>query len=69
MIYALFGGFHLFRSSIKKIQKISDSLKQMGVKAIAPCHCTGDKPCEWCRFKNVVLKCKKLNNLLQASSY
>ena len=42
-IYALFGGFHLFRSSIKNIHNISDSLKKMDVKVIAPCHCTGDK--------------------------
>jgi 7,8-dihydropterin-6-yl-methyl-4-(beta-D-ribofuranosyl)aminobenzene 5'-phosphate synthase len=42
-IYALFGGFHLFRSSTNKIHKISDILKEMEVKVIAPCHCTGDK--------------------------
>lgn len=41
-ILALFGGFHLFRSSNKKISNIINNLKQMHVKTIAPCHCTGE---------------------------
>jgi 7,8-dihydropterin-6-yl-methyl-4-(beta-D-ribofuranosyl)aminobenzene 5'-phosphate synthase len=42
-IYALFGGFHLFRSSIKNIHKILDSLKKTHLKIVAPCHCTGEE--------------------------
>lgn len=42
-ILALFGGFHLFRSSNKKIVNIVERLKQMQIKGIAPCHCTGDQ--------------------------
>ena len=42
-IYALLGGFHLFRPSIKRIHKISDSLKKLQVKIMAPCSCTDDK--------------------------
>ena len=42
-IQAVLGGFHLFRSSEKSIVNLSNSLKQLNVKNIAPCHCTGQK--------------------------
>lgn len=37
------GGFHLFGSSSKEIQRIIEELKQMGVEKIAPNHCSGGK--------------------------
>ncbi len=44
------GGFHLTRTSAEKVHKISSQLKTLGVKKIAPSHCTGDHAIEI--FKN-----------------
>lgn len=41
-VYALFGGFHLFRSSIPQIKQITNSLKELHITKVAPCHCTGE---------------------------
>lgn len=42
-IHFIIGGFHLLRSSQKKIEEVSNFLKnQSQVDFIAPCHCTGD---------------------------
>ncbi|WP_202149785.1 MBL fold metallo-hydrolase [Candidatus Sarmatiella mevalonica] len=41
-IHALFGGFHLLRSSKSKINNIAMRLKNDDIGFIAPCHCTGD---------------------------
>ena len=43
------GGFHLIDKSAEQVQKISDTLKLLDVKAIAPSHCTGDKAIELLR--------------------
>jgi 7,8-dihydropterin-6-yl-methyl-4-(beta-D-ribofuranosyl)aminobenzene 5'-phosphate synthase len=40
-IQLLAGGFHLHRSTEQEIIEISTKLKQLGVKKIAPSHCTG----------------------------
>lgn len=40
-IGAALGGFHLCHSEDDDIQSIFKNLKKMGVKKIAPCHCTG----------------------------
>lgn len=42
-IYALIGGLHLMRKSEEQMEKIADSLKELGVELICPTHCTGDK--------------------------
>jgi len=42
-IYLLIGGFHLGGSSYAEIQAIIARLKALGVKKVAPSHCTGDK--------------------------
>ena len=42
-IFLALGGFHLFGSSSKEIQRIIEELKQMGVEKIAPNHCSGEK--------------------------
>lgn len=39
----LLGGFHLKDSSVKEITPQTKALKSLGIKEIAPCHCTGDK--------------------------
>jgi len=37
------GGFHLGSVSAGKVKEIAQALKSLGVKKIAPCHCTGEK--------------------------
>ena len=41
-IYLLMGGFHLGGSSHAEIRTIIGRLKALGVKKVAPSHCTGD---------------------------
>jgi len=41
-IYLLMGGFHLGRKSDAEIRAIIKHLKALGVKKVAPSHCTGD---------------------------
>jgi 7,8-dihydropterin-6-yl-methyl-4-(beta-D-ribofuranosyl)aminobenzene 5'-phosphate synthase len=41
-IHALFGGFHLMRSSKSRIKNTVTGLKDENINFIAPCHCTGD---------------------------
>jgi 7,8-dihydropterin-6-yl-methyl-4-(beta-D-ribofuranosyl)aminobenzene 5'-phosphate synthase len=42
-IYLLMGGFHLGGKSNNEIIAIIDRLKALGVRKVAPSHCTGDK--------------------------
>jgi 7,8-dihydropterin-6-yl-methyl-4-(beta-D-ribofuranosyl)aminobenzene 5'-phosphate synthase len=42
-IYLLMGGFHLGGASDTDIRTIIQRLKTLGVKKVAPSHCTGDK--------------------------
>lgn len=42
-IYLALGGFHLMGMGTIKIGEIIRQLKSMGVKQVAPSHCTGDK--------------------------
>lgn len=37
------GGFHLLGKKASEVQAIAAQLKQLGVKQIAPCHCTGER--------------------------
>ncbi len=37
------GGFHLRRKKAAQVQAIAMELKQLGVKQLAPCHCTGER--------------------------
>ncbi len=37
------GGFHLLRKKAAEVQAIAAELKQLGVKRIGPCHCTGER--------------------------
>lgn len=37
------GGFHLFKKRDAEVQAIAEELKQLGVKQVGPCHCTGDR--------------------------
>ncbi len=49
-IKLLIGGFHLEKKTKEEIKLISDYLKETGIKAIAPSHCTGETAIEY--FKN-----------------
>jgi 7,8-dihydropterin-6-yl-methyl-4-(beta-D-ribofuranosyl)aminobenzene 5'-phosphate synthase len=42
-IYLLMGGFHLGSKNNKEILSIINRLKALGVRKVAPSHCTGDK--------------------------
>ncbi|MBW1995916.1 MAG: MBL fold metallo-hydrolase [Deltaproteobacteria bacterium] len=42
-VYLVMGGFHLSGMSYEKIMKILEALKKLGVKKVAPSHCTGNK--------------------------
>ena len=42
-ICLVLGGFHLYDLSNEKIGPIIRDLRSLGVKKIAPCHCTGEK--------------------------
>jgi len=37
------GGFHLEWATTSKIEKIISAFKQMGVRYVGPCHCTGER--------------------------
>ena len=41
--YLLVGGLHLFRASIGKIYQVSRGLDELGIKFLAPSHCTGEE--------------------------
>jgi 7,8-dihydropterin-6-yl-methyl-4-(beta-D-ribofuranosyl)aminobenzene 5'-phosphate synthase len=41
-IYLLLGGFHLRSAGSREIARILGALRQMGVRKVAPCHCTGE---------------------------
>ncbi|MGB9619513.1 MAG: MBL fold metallo-hydrolase [Armatimonadota bacterium] len=42
-VHAVIGGFHLANASAKRIGATVGELQRAGVKAIMPCHCTGEK--------------------------
>ncbi len=41
------GGFHLFGAQPHKIKNIIDQFRRLGVKRVAPCHCTGPEAQEY----------------------
>jgi len=41
-IYLVLGGFHLGGTSDSEINSIIKNFRKLGVKKVAPCHCTGD---------------------------
>lgn len=40
------GGFHLYGKKAAEVEEIAADLKRIGVKQIAPCHCTGERAME-----------------------
>ncbi|MEJ2671448.1 MAG: MBL fold metallo-hydrolase [Deltaproteobacteria bacterium] len=41
-VYLLMGGFHLGGQPLGELQRVAGELKKLGVKKVAPSHCTGD---------------------------
>jgi 7,8-dihydropterin-6-yl-methyl-4-(beta-D-ribofuranosyl)aminobenzene 5'-phosphate synthase len=41
-LYLILGGFHLFRKSSHFIEKTLNKFQDLGVKKVAPCHCSGE---------------------------
>jgi 7,8-dihydropterin-6-yl-methyl-4-(beta-D-ribofuranosyl)aminobenzene 5'-phosphate synthase len=41
-VYLVMGGFHLEGQSQKELQRAGKELKELGVRKVAPSHCTGD---------------------------
>jgi 7,8-dihydropterin-6-yl-methyl-4-(beta-D-ribofuranosyl)aminobenzene 5'-phosphate synthase len=46
-IYLVMGGFHLESASTSKLDQIIQDLKDLGVKKVAPSHCTGLKSIQY----------------------
>lgn len=42
-VYAIIGGFHLFKRNEKEVREFARKLKETGVKYVCTGHCTGDK--------------------------
>ena len=42
-IYLVIGGFHLIGASSSQLNYIAESLLDLGVERVAPCHCSGDE--------------------------
>ena len=42
-IYLLLGGFHLLHTSEEGVREVIRQLKELGVRKVAPSHCTGEK--------------------------
>jgi 7,8-dihydropterin-6-yl-methyl-4-(beta-D-ribofuranosyl)aminobenzene 5'-phosphate synthase len=42
-IYMLIGGFHLFRAEESKVREVIAGLRALGVRKVAPSHCTGEQ--------------------------
>ncbi|MBU0496106.1 MAG: MBL fold metallo-hydrolase [Chloroflexi bacterium] len=48
-IALVMGGFHLGNASQSQVARIITQLRDLGVKKVAPSHCTGDQQREWFR--------------------
>jgi 7,8-dihydropterin-6-yl-methyl-4-(beta-D-ribofuranosyl)aminobenzene 5'-phosphate synthase len=42
-IYLVLGGFHLGNATDARVNQIIQEFQRLGVKHVAPCHCTGDR--------------------------
>jgi len=40
-IHFVIGGFHLYEMSQKRVRKVIEQIKRLGVGKLAACHCTG----------------------------
>lgn len=44
-VYAILGGFHLYKSSEEEILQFADRIRQTGIQKVVTGHCTGDIAC------------------------
>lgn len=56
-VYAVIGGFHLNDAGRGKVDRTAAALKEMGVKRVIPCHCTG--------FEAMCRMCEMLGNAVE----
>jgi 7,8-dihydropterin-6-yl-methyl-4-(beta-D-ribofuranosyl)aminobenzene 5'-phosphate synthase len=42
-VYLVIGGFHMSGVSAHQIQSVIEGFRQLGVRKVAPCHCSGDE--------------------------
>ena len=42
-IHAVLGGMHLLGASDERVRKTAEAFREMGVRRIGPCHCTGEQ--------------------------
>ena len=42
-VYLVIGGFHLAGASTSQIESVIEGFRQLGVRRVAPCHCSGDE--------------------------
>jgi 7,8-dihydropterin-6-yl-methyl-4-(beta-D-ribofuranosyl)aminobenzene 5'-phosphate synthase len=42
-VYLVVGGFHMTGAAISQIESVIEGFRELGVKKIAPCHCSGDE--------------------------
>jgi 7,8-dihydropterin-6-yl-methyl-4-(beta-D-ribofuranosyl)aminobenzene 5'-phosphate synthase len=42
-VYLVIGGFHMSGASTHQIQSVIEGFRQLGVRKVAPCHCSGDE--------------------------
>lgn len=40
-VYLVLGGYHLFRKSATEVETVINRFRALGVKKVAPCHCSG----------------------------
>lgn len=50
-VYALIGGFHLYRSEDWEVEKLADNIRRTGIQKICTGHCTGDRGMEILKAK------------------
>jgi 7,8-dihydropterin-6-yl-methyl-4-(beta-D-ribofuranosyl)aminobenzene 5'-phosphate synthase len=42
-VYLVMGGFHMSGASTHQIQSVIEGFRQLGVRKVAPCHCSGEE--------------------------
>jgi 7,8-dihydropterin-6-yl-methyl-4-(beta-D-ribofuranosyl)aminobenzene 5'-phosphate synthase len=42
-VYLVIGGFHLAGAATPQIESVIEGFRQLGVRKVAPCHCSGDE--------------------------
>ena len=43
LVYLVMGGFHMTGAATPQIESVIEGFRELGVKKVAPCHCSGDE--------------------------